>query len=197
MENGNQESRKPGAPMLKKKPLFPLLFQLILVAGFLGLATFSFGQNVLSWQKPADVPASLGKMEMVSNFKGSEALAQVNKLHGADIRLAEASILQYAHKDPYHNENEKVTVWIGKAETAAAASELLERMTSGILKGGSGFRNLQKLSVGGQEILKVDGPGGNHYFYIPKSSQDKVIWLAIQNAKDNAVLEMAVKAFQG
>ncbi len=195
MEETSIKLTGPSASSMKKKRHFPFLFQLILVIAFLSFVYFSFGQNVLSPQKQSDVPVKLGRLELVSNVQGKDALAQVSRLHGTDIVLKEANILQYAHKDPYHNENAKVTVWIGKAENSSAAADLMQRMTSGIVRGGSGFRNLQRMSVGGDEILKVDGPGGNHYFYIPKNSQEKVIWLIIENSSDSDVLELAVKVF--
>ena len=182
------------APEGKRKGRFPALFQVFLAAGLLALIYLSFGQNVLFSQK-SGIPSKLEGLELVSNVKGDEALAQISRLHGGDIALTEANILRYTHKNPYHNENSAVTVWIGKAQSPTAASQLLQSMTDGITKGNSGFGNLQKISIDVQELLKVDGPGGNHYFYIPRHAPDKVVWLAIQNADDTKILETAVKVF--
>ena len=130
---------------------------------------FSFGQNVLSPQKQLGVPEQLGTLELIGSIEGSEALSQIGRLHGTDIKLVDAYIAEYAHG------NERVTVWVGRAENNNAGVELIKSMLQGIERGGSGFSNLQRLSIADHEVFRVDGPGGEHFFYISKEQREMVV----------------------
>ena len=119
---------------------------------------FSFEQNVLAPQKQLGVPEQLGMLELIGSIEGSEALAQIGRLHGTDIELVSAYIAEYAYG------NERVTIWVGRAESSNAGAELIKRMLQAIGKGDSGFTNLQRLTIAEHEVFRVDGPGGEHFF---------------------------------
>lgn len=151
---------------------------------------FSFGQNVLSPQKQLGmVPEQLGTLELIGSIEGSEALSRIGKLHGTDIKLVDAYIAEYAHG------NERVTVWVGITESSDAATGLTRRMLQGIERGGSGFSNLQRLSIADHEVFRVDGPGGEHFFYISKEQRELVVWLTIEAADTLPILEQALNNF--
>ncbi len=171
-----------------------LLFQLFLVVGLLVAVWFSFGQNVLAPQKQLGVPEQLGDLHLVSSVEGSEALAQIKELHGTDIELLSAYIAEYAHSSPYHG-NVRVAVWVGITESRGAAAELTRRMIDGIEKGDSGFSNLKRLTIAGHEVFRVDGHGGEHFFYTSSEQQERVIWLTVEAADALPILEQVVKTF--
>jgi hypothetical protein len=178
---------------MRRKRRGPALFQLLVVAGFLALVWFSFGQNVLAPRKQPSVPEKLGVLELVDSYEGAQALAQIRRLHGGDVGLVSAIVAEYAHaKSPYHSGNERLTVWIGRAESRDAAVELTHRMIDGIEKGGAGFSNLQQLTIAGHEVFQVDGPGGQHFFY---QSRERVIWLTTEAADAMPLLQQALKIF--
>ena len=170
-----------------------VLWQLVLIIGLLALIWFSFGQNILSPQNQGGMPQQLGALKLVEQSEGSEAVAAVSRLHGTDINLVTAHIATYARDD------EMLTVWVGKAASNTAAKELMGRMVEGIGAGTSGFSNLRKLSVTqgyhDHEVYQVDGPGGKHFFYLSKLSQDKVVWLIVQAEKVSSLLETAINTF--
>jgi hypothetical protein len=120
----------------RKKRRGPVLFQLFIVIGFLALVWLSFGQTVLAPRKQPGVPERLGPLELVSSIEGTEALAQIRRLHGTDVGLMTAVIAEYARS------NERITVWIGRAESRDAAAELTRRMIEGIRKGGQALATL-------------------------------------------------------
>ncbi|MBI2305053.1 MAG: hypothetical protein HYU86_09970 [Chloroflexi bacterium] len=173
------------------------LFQVLLAVGFLSFAWFSFGQNVLAPPEQLRVPERLGTMELIRKVEGSEAMAQITKLHGVNIELETAYIADYAQGQ------DRVTAWVGRAESKDAALELLKRMSSGIERGGSGFGNLQRLTVAGQEVFQAQGPDGKHFFYNPQKQspygswepRDEVVWLTIEASDAMPIVEQAVKAF--
>ncbi len=135
------------------------------------------------------VPEQLGDLQLVGSVEGSEALAQIRKLHGTDINLASAYIAEYVHN------NERVIVWVGRAESRDAAAKLTSKMVDAIEKGGSGFNNLQRLTIAGHEVFRVDGPGGEHFFYNSKEPRERVVWLTLEAADALPILEQVVKTF--
>jgi hypothetical protein len=166
-----------------------VLFQLLVVVGFLAAVWFSFGHNVLAPQRQMDAPERLGTLELVGSIAGAEAMAQLSKLHGTDIELVSAYIAQYARGD------ERGTVWVGSAESGDAAAELTRRMVQGIERGGTGFTNLQRLTIAGHEVFRVDGPGGDHFFYHSGKRRERVVWLTVEAADALPILEQVVKTF--
>jgi hypothetical protein len=169
------------------------LFQLLFVLAILALTWFSFGQNIEVPRKWADIPERLGMLELVSSVEGSEAIEQVSQLHGNDFGLVEAYIVSYA------SSNERITTWVGRAESSDAAAELTSRMAERITKGNSGFSNLKRLTIAegyhSHEVFQVDGPEGQHFFYLSRELADGVVWLSIEASDIALILEQAVNTF--
>ncbi len=172
----------------KKKRRGLLLFQILIVIGFLAALWFIFGQTVLAPRNSA-VPERLQTLELVHDVEGEEALASVNRLHGTEINLVSVYVADYARG------TEGATAWVGQAVNKQMAAELLEIMVQGIARGGAGFTNLREITINGQEIFRVDGPGGAHFFYIPGEKREKVIWLTVNAADVLPILETAIRIF--
>ncbi len=177
----------------KKKRRGPLIVQLLIVVGLLAVVWFSFGQNVLAPRTQSGGPKQLGDLQLVSSIEGSEALAQVNRLHGIDIEMVNGYIAEYARG------NERVTVWVGSAESSDTARELLTRMVDGIAEGNPSFSNLTRLSIAqgyhSHEVFQVDGAGGKHFFYISRKNDTQVIWLTVEATDALGILEQALDTF--
>ena len=179
----------PRAIPEKKKRRGLLLFQILAVIGFLAVLWFSFGQNVLAPLSATKVPEQLQTLELANVIEGEEALAGVNRLHGTEISLVSAYVADYARG------TERATAWVGQAANKEMAAELLEMMIRGIARGDAGFTNLQGITISGQEVIQVDGPGGAHFFYIPGGQHEKVIWLTVNAADVMPILEEGLKIF--
>lgn len=178
----------------KKRKAF--IFQIAIVLFLLGGMWFSFGQNVLTPQKQGGPPVKLSQMKLASVVEGQQALAQVNQLHGTNLGLKSAYIAEYSHTfNPYHANDEKATVWVGKSDSGGAALALLERMRGGIAKGGSPFSTPEKMTVAGQEVYKVEGMGDTHFFYQSWLKQEEVVWVTIKSVNPVVILEEALKLF--
>lgn len=165
------------------------VFYLFIAIGLVVAVGLSFGLNVLAPRMQRDAPERLGNLELIGSSEGSEALAQISRLHGTDIKLVSAYIVEYA------NDNERVTVWVGRAESSNAGAELIKRMLQAIEKGGSGFSNLQRLTIADHEVFRVDGPGGEHFFYNSREPREAVVWLTVEAADALSILEQVVKTF--
>lgn len=166
-----------------------LLFQLIIIVGFMVALWLSFGQNVLEPQQNVGVPKQLHRLELVSVVEGDEALRSVSRLHGTDIKLTSASILEYARG------NEQGTVWIGGTDSREEADQLIQLMIAGVEKGGTGFSNLQRLTIAGHRVLRVDGPGGDHFFYNSRKTEGQVVWLTLNVTDVLPVIEETLRNF--
>jgi hypothetical protein len=133
-------------------------------------------------------------LRLTGSVDGEEAMGQVNKLHGVDIELVSAYIAHYA------GGNEGATVWVGTAENRLAASALLDKMLEGITASGkSGFSNLRKLNLAQAyttaEIYQVDGPGGEHFFYLSGKTAERVVWLTVEASDSLSIIEQAIETY--
>ncbi len=128
-------------------------------------------------------------LELIGTIEGPEAMNRISRLHGTDIKLASAYIAEYVHG------TERGTVWIGLTENSNAAAELTSKMVDAIEKGGSGFSNLQQLTIAGHEVFRVDGPGGEHFFYNSRKTGKQVVWLTVEAVDVLPILEQALKNF--
>lgn len=172
----------------KKKRQGRLLFQILIIAGFLAVLWFSFDQNVLKPQNSA-VPERWQMLELVSTVEGDEAMSGVNRLHGTEINLVSAYIANYA------GGTERATAWVGSVGNAQTAAEILRMMVEGIAKGGAGFSNLRQMTIADHDVFRVDGPGGEHIFYISREQPDRIVWLTVNAADVLPILETGIKIF--
>ena len=177
----------------EKRRRIPAIFQLFIVIAFLALMWFSFGQNVLKGLESTGMPEQLGALDLVSSVEGAEALAQISELHASDISLEETYIGRYA------DDTTQVTVWVGRAQNSDSAAVLMSAMLEGIVNGNPVFSNLKRLTVTqgyhNHEVFQVEGPGGKHFFYQSRETEERVVWLSIEDSDTMPLLEQALKTF--
>ncbi len=85
--------------------------------------------------------------------------------------------------------------WVGREESEAADTKSVGMMMEAIAGGGAGFSNLQQMTIAGHDVFRVDGPGGEHIFYISREQPDRVVWLTVNAADVLPILETAIKIF--
>ena len=132
------------------------------------------------------IPPVLGDLLLVETVTGNEGLAQVNRMHGMDIRLVRGFIARYA------GNGAAATMWVGWAESEAAAQALTDRMTAKIGPDHPIFQDFQVLTVGGRTVYSVTGQGQQHYYF---RSGAAVVWLAVDGAIAQAALHDAVRRY--
>mgnify|MGYP001569465969 CR=1 FL=1 len=161
--------------------IFSIIFVMVIVVSW--IAT---NQDRAKSHSSDHIPQNLGQLELVGQITGENARAEIGKLHGKGIEMVDGYIAEYSHNQS------RVTVWVAEASSEIGASGLLKQMVDRIGAGNQAFRNLRAISVGGREVYTADGKGGDHYFY---SSDNKVIWLAIQGAEPIGIVKAALKTF--
>lgn len=64
-----------------------------------------------------------------------------------------------------------------------------------IEEGTSVFSNVRQTSIAGMPVSRVDGPGGNHFFYHSERLGKQVVWLTVSAAYPLDVLTETIKHY--
>jgi hypothetical protein len=171
-----------------KKRRVPAFLQLGVVVFIVGAVIGSFSFNVLGTDQ-SDNPDDLGTLQLVGKVQGEEALREIDQLHGLGIEMQDAYVVRYVRG------NEKGTVWVGITSDKAAAADLTDRMWVAIEDGNEAFGEVQAVTVAGQDIYSVKGPGGDHFFYQSQRSSNEVVWIQTNAADVLAFVRDAVKKY--
>ncbi|MFQ6015061.1 MAG: hypothetical protein ACE5NP_06430 [Anaerolineae bacterium] len=134
---------------------------------------------------PLTPPDELAGLALTDSITGDEALIEIAKMHGKGFPLLDGYVAQYG------NDQDQVTVWVGRAKDSIAAQSLLVQMTERLREGNSPFSHLQQLTVGDEVVYSLVGLGQQHYYY---QVADKVVWLAVRGGLNPLeVLHQALK----
>lgn len=164
-------------------------WQMAVIAVIIAAVVFSFGLNVVNPGGQLVLPERLGTLELVGAVEGEEALSRVEDLHNIGSELSSAYVVEYVHG------RERGSVWVGRADSSTTAEALIERMRAAIEDGGSVFSNVRQTLVAGRPVYRVDGPGGDHFFYHSGRYGRQVVWLTVSVANPLDVLEESVKYY--
>jgi hypothetical protein len=173
----------------RKKRRLPAFLQLGIVVFIAGAVIGSFSFNILGSGQGTDNTDDLGTLQLVGKVQGEEALREIEQLHGLGIEMEDAYVVRYVRG------NEKGTVWVGITSGRAAAADLTDRMRVAIEDGNEAFGEVQAVTVAGQDIYSVKGPGGDHFFYQSQRSAEEVVWLQTNAAEWLAFVRDAVREY--
>ena len=165
------------------------MFLQIGVAVFIvGALIGSFSFNVFGTGQPGS-SGDLGTLQLVGKVQGEEALREIDQLHGLGVEMEDAYVVRYVRG------SEKGTVWVGITSGSAAAADLTERMRAAIEDGSDAFGDVREVTVAGQDVFSVKGPGGDHFFYQSQRSTREVVWIQTNAADVLAFVRDAVKEY--
>ena len=125
-------------------------------------------------QRPqaAGLPPRLAGLELASWSDGPQAVAELGRMHAADIALESAAIGRYGDAG-------QVVLWISKMPDSAAAANMTEAMRSRINAVDSPYTQVALRPRHAGPITELEGTGQRHYFY---ASDSIVIWLGAEPA---------------
>lgn len=132
------------------------------------------------------LPPVLGGLPLVEAITGNEGVAQVSLMHGKDVGLMRGYIAQYADSEA------RTTLWVGWAESEAAAQALTDRMTAKIGPDHPTFQSPQALTLGGRAVYVTTGQGQQHYYF---RSGAAVVWVAVDSAAAQEVVHDTLRLF--
>ena len=127
-----------------------------------------------TYQRPLapDLPRRLAGLALVSWSDGPQAIAEVGRMHAADLALDSAAIGRYGDAG-------QVVLWISQTPDSAAASNMTEAMRTRINAVDSPFTQVALRPRQAGPITELEGMGQRHYFY---ASGSTVIWLGAEPA---------------
>lgn len=132
------------------------------------------------------VPSSLADLAVTAVMSGTEAMAEVEQLHGKGLGTAfEAAWI--AH----YGASKEATVWVSRSASAEDAGVLLRRMQERIGQGGSPFTNPSTLDTAGVAVNALDGMGQKHFYFRVDTD---LYWLAIGADRAEAGLSGLIAA---
>lgn len=120
--------------------------------------------------------ATLPRMELVS---GPEAIRQIAMMHGKSIDLAEGYIASYRHGE------KEITLWVSVSTSAEAAAALFRQMDEK-MPASQVFRGRQELDIEGQQVIRVEGMGQEHYYWVKGKSN---YWVAVSGIDGKEVVQ--------
>ncbi|MDP2660759.1 MAG: hypothetical protein Q8R28_08520 [Dehalococcoidia bacterium] len=132
----------------------------------------------------SSIPAQIAGLQRGATMTGSQAMADLEQLHGKDVGLSSGWIAHYG-KD--------AVIYVGEAKDDAGASQLFQAMTSRIGAGNQYFKNLQQLEISGKQVYTVTGQGQRHYYY---QQGREVIWVAAPSGQEEQFLQEALLAIK-
>jgi hypothetical protein len=143
------------------------------------------GPSVSSDAPPTDVvPPTLVGWDLTAATTGSEAMLEVERLHGkdlgADIVDAWVGVYGAGAGGPAH-----ATLWVSRSPDEEAARGLYILMTDRIRTGNSPFTGLRPIEDVEVEGFALDGMGQRHYYFLMGSD---LYWLAVDVEADSIAL---------
>ncbi len=120
----------------------------------------------------AGLPPRLAGLVLASWSDGPEAIAELGRMHAADIALESAAIGRYG-------DAAQVVLWIAGMPNATAASRMTEAMRLRIEAVDSPFTQVALRPRQAGPITELEGTGQRHYSY---ASGSIVIWLGAEPA---------------
>lgn len=156
--------------------------------GLVVVGAVAWGLFGLSFSAPP-IPAQLGELHLVSSITGSDAVKQMNQLHGLqNLGVIGGYIATY--QPNRQTSGVQAVLWVGESGSTAGAQQLLDRMTGAMSANPTIFSAPQRRTVDGITIYATQGQGGQHYFY---QMSNKVVWLQVQGAPAEDLLRDALR----
>lgn len=117
------------------------------------------------------LPGQLHGLQLVESKSGTEAAAEIARLHKQDVapRASEVGV--------YESDGIRADLYVSSFNTPAEASAEFEAMVTAIDQGVEGYGHHTHFDVAGRDVHVVFGDARINYFY---ASDNKLTWLAVR-----------------
>lgn len=126
-----------------------------------------------------NVPKKIASIPLAEAISGQEAIQQIAMMHGKDISLDEGYIAKYI------SGGTEVTLWISISPSREEGEELF-RLMDEKMPASKVFKNRQEIVVRSKKVIKVDGMGQEHYYWV---SGKYNYWVAVAGTDGKTVVE--------
>lgn len=139
---------------------------------FSALALATAGCSDRSTTRGTDLlPAQLHGLQLVESRSGTEATAEIARLHKQPVAPRASEV------GTYEAEGIRAELYVSAFNTPDEASEEFEAMVSAINQGVEGYGHHTHFDVAGRDVHVVFGDSRINYFY---ASNSKLTWLAVR-----------------
>ncbi|MGB3717757.1 MAG: hypothetical protein WA996_25320, partial [Candidatus Promineifilaceae bacterium] len=152
-----------------RKRISPLV---LIVAGvLLAVASVAYWQFISAVEDPdeATVPESVAGLSLTQATYGTEAVAEVTRLHNKSFPLSSGAVAMYGRS------GEMVMLWVTGTPAQPLAAKMISDMKTAIEKAESPFTPVGVRNIRDRTIHELTGLGQQHFYF---QSAALVIWLA-------------------
>lgn len=118
---------------------------------------------------PEVIPDRLVGHQLGAKVTGSQAVSEINQMHGKEFPLTSGSVGVYG-------ERRQATLWVSGAPGRWMAKRILFQMRDKIAEENSPFTSLGARDIDGRVVYELEGLGQKHYYF---QSGDLIVWLAV------------------
>ena len=163
---------------MKNKLIYSIGIAAIIVTGLLtGWMAFS-GHSQTQAKCTLNVPEKVASFSRTEFISGPEAIKQIAMMHGKDIKLEEGHIAKY------QSGGKEITLWISVSPSREEGDKLF-RLMDDKMPASKVFKNRQELQIGDRRVIKVDGMGQEHYYWV---SGEYNYWVAVAGGEGKSIV---------
>lgn len=116
-----------------------------------------------------EVPRELAGLPLAHSQQGAEARAEIERLHGKRIPVADGYVAHYGTQPPV------AMLYVSRARDEKMARQQVERMTTRIRASNGPFTHLRESTRFGMTVYSTLGQGQVHYYFRRGAM---VVWVA-------------------
>lgn len=164
---------------MKSKLILPTgIAAIIITALITGWLAFS-GHNKNEAICTISVPEKIAALTRTEFISGPEAIQQIAMMHGKNITLYDG------HIAIYKSGSSEVTLWISVSPSRAEGEGLFQLMDEK-MPASEVFKNRQEVEIRSRKVVKVDGMGQEHYYWV---SGEYNYWVAVAGTDGKTIVE--------
>ncbi len=133
-----------------------------------GLVLLFLAGPAIAWGA-LPIPKELAGLPLAHSQKGSEARAQIERLHGKSIPIRDGFVAHYGTQPPV------AMLYVSQAQDEGAARQQVEQMTVRIQASVGPFTHLRESTRFGVTVYSTLGQGQVHYYFRRGAT---VVWVA-------------------
>jgi hypothetical protein len=131
-----------------------------------------------------EVPKELAGLPLAHSQQGAEARAEIERLHGKSIPIADGYVAHYGTQPPV------AMLYVSQAQGDEVARRQVEQMTARIRGSNGPFHHLRESTRFGMTVYSTLGQGQVHYYFRRGAT---VVWVAADPTIAQPALADAVK----
>lgn len=144
-----------------------IVLTLIGLAALVLVGVYFYQQRQVDDPQAAPLPAELAGLELTSAVYGSEAVGQINRLHGQEFDLSQGAV-------GYYGPGGHATLWVAGTPFAFQAPAVLEAMQRSINSGRFPYQPAGQVEVAGVTVEMLQGLNNLHFYF---QSGPYVVWI--------------------